>query len=319
MLADAARVLRDLTPSEEEVQSRDGRTWVRRLIPYRTLDNRIEGVVLTFNDITLQKRARELLQSELEQGTAELALTSERLRVEHAEHQESLRESEARLRVEIATLEQRRIGEDLHDDVGQELTALGLLADSLTDSVQKNSPADLALTRKIREGLSRALARVRAISRGLVSIETDAAPLPAALEDLAARLSENSGVTCTFRADPSVEVHNDLTARHLFLIAQEACSNAMRHGHARNIAISLSPRGNLVVLRIQDDGDGMPANPEEGLGLRLMRNRASVIQGTFKIGPAISGGTEVTCTIFRGPSRDQEPRGDQSSPRADRR
>ena len=438
LLADAARVLRELTPSEEEVRGHDGRIWVRRLIPYRTLDNRIEGVVLTFNDITLQKRARELLQGELDQGTAKLALTSERLRVEHAEHEESLRDSESRLRalfetvadaiitldergviqsvnpatttmfghtenelvgqsfkllmptpyreeadgylprflktgekhsigisrevsgrrkdgtvfpadlaiseihddgrlftgifhdltrrkqlqreiVEIAALEQRRIGEDLHDDVGQELTALGLLSDSLTDSIQKNSPADLALTRKIREGLNRALARVRAISRGLASVEADAALLPGALLDLAARLSENSEVTCTFSADPSVEIHNDQKARHLFLIAQEACSNAMRHGHARNIAISLIARGNLVVLRIQDDGDGLPANPKEGLGLRIMRNRASVIQGSFEIGPGISGGTEVTCTIFRDPSSEQEPRGDQAGPSADRR
>jgi two-component system, chemotaxis family, CheB/CheR fusion protein len=317
LLVDAARVLRDLTPSEEEVLSQEGRTWVRRLIPYRTLDNRIEGVVLTFNDITLQKRARELLQGELDQGTADLALFSERLRLEHAEHQESLRDSEAKLRVEIAALEQQRIGEDLHDDVGQELTALGLLSDSLTDSIQKNSPADLALTKKIREGLNRALARVRAISRGLVSVETNAALLPAALLDLAARLSENSEVNCTFRADQSVEITNDLKARHLFLIAQEACSNAMRHGHARNIAISLSARGNLVVLQIQDDGDGMPARPEEGLGLRIMRNRASVIQGTFKIEPSISGGTEVTCTIFRDQSREQELRGDPGGPSAD--
>jgi two-component system, chemotaxis family, CheB/CheR fusion protein len=319
LFADAARVLRDLTPSEAEAKGQDGRTWARRIIPYRTLDNRIEGVVLTFNDITLQKQARQLLQSKLEQGTAELALTSQRLRAEHAEHQESMRESEARLRVEIAALEQRRIGEDLHDDVGQELTALGLLSDSLTDSIQKNSPADLALAMKIRAGLKRALARLRAIARGLATVETDAALLPAALLDLAARLSENSGVTCTFRADPSVEIHNDLKARHLFLIAQEACSNAMRHGHAKNIAISLIARGNLVVLRINDDGDGMPATPEEGLGLRIMRNRASVIQGTFTISPSNSGGTEVTCTTIMEPSRDQEPRGDTTGPSADRR
>ena len=423
LLSDAACVMRDLTPCEAEVQSLDGRIWAHRLIPYRTLDNRIEGVVLTFNDITMQKRARALLQSELDEESAELALTSERLRLEHAEHKESLRESEARLRalfetvadaiitldeqgviravnkatvkmfghpesellgqnlkmllanpdleqldgylppslqtgekmmmgisrevssrrkdgtvfpadltisefhddgrlftgifhdltrrkqlqrdiVEIAALEQRRIGEDLHDDVGQELTAVGLLSDSLMDSIRQSSPAELALTKKIREGLNRALAQVRAISRGLVSVETDAAQLPAALRDLAARLSENSGLACTFHADQSVKIQNDLTARHLFLIAQEASSNAMRHGRARNIAISLIARGNLVILRILDDGDGMPASPDEGMGLRLMRNRASVIQGTFKIGPAISGGTEVTCTLFREPSHE---------------
>jgi two-component system CheB/CheR fusion protein len=428
LLSDAARVLRNLTPSDQEIESQDGRWWVRRIAPYRTLDNRIEGVVLTFNDITFQKQAQEVLGKEVENRTADLASSNEKLRQENVEHLravESLCDREARLRalletvmdaiitiddqgliqsvnpatekmfgyreieligqnvnrlmpspyreahdgyltrylqtgekriigigrevscrckdgtcfpadltvsemhgdkrlftgilhdltrrkqlereiVEIATAEQRRIGEDLHDNVGQELTALGLLMESLVESIEKHSPADLDLARKLVQGLNRVFGHVRSISRGLVPGEPDVRGLPAALEDLATRVSENAGVRCTFRSETLVEIENDLKARHLYLIAQEACSNALRHGHAKNIAIELHSHDDHFVLTIKDDGSGLPDHPKEGLGLRIMRNRASVIQGALSIEPIEPHGTVVTCTFFEDYSRGPE-------------
>ncbi len=283
LLRDAEQVLRDLVPRDKEVQSEDGCWWIRRIVPYCTMDNRIEGVVLTFNDITMQKQAREKLEKELEKRTAELATINEQLHQEIVEHQrvivehqqaeKSLRDREARLRaiidtavdaiitidergliqsanpatekmfgytttkligqnvstlmpspyreehdgylmrylqtgekriigigrevsgrrkdgtvfpvelavsemhadggrftgilhdttrrrelereiLEIAGLEQKRIGQDLHDNVGQELTALGLLTDALLESLRDHSPADLDVTHKISQGLS---------------------------------------------------------------------------------------------------------------------------------------------------------------------
>ena len=428
LIPDARRVLRELTPSDQELRTEDGRWWFRRIVPYRTLDDRIEGVVVTFNDISFQKRAQDLLEEQVKDRTADLASSNEKLQQENAQHLvvlESLRDREARLRalfdtivdaiitidehglvqsvnpatekmfgynemeligqnvnllmpsphqeahdgylshylhsgeqhilgrgrevncrrrdgtvfpaeltvnemyadrrlfigilhdlsrrkqlereiVEIATAEQRRIGEDLHDNVGQELTALGLLAESLAESLQNHSQAELDLARKLVQGLTRVFGQVRIISRGLVPVEADAHSLPSALEELAARVSENPGVHCTFHREEPIDIENDLNARHLFLIAQEACSNALRHGHAKNIEIRLYPRNDLLILEIEDDGYGMPENPKEGLGLKIMRNRASVIAGTLKLASVEPHGTVVTCTLFKEYSREPE-------------
>ncbi len=127
----------------------------------------------------------------------------------------------------------------------------------------------------------------------------------AVLADLAARVGENPGVRCTFRCDESFALANVLKARHLLLIAQEACSNALKHGHAKNIEISLYMRDDLQVLQIKDDGISIPSRPEEGLGLRIMRNRAAVIQAGLTIEPVEPHGTLVTCALRE--ERSHEP------------
>jgi signal transduction histidine kinase len=201
--------------------------------------------------------------------------------------------------LEIAGLEQDRIGQDLHDNVGQELTALVLLADSLNEPNREQLPPDLDLPHKISQGLKRALARVRQISRGLVTADLETHELGAVLADLASRVSENPGVRCTFRGDESFALENRLKARHLFLIAQEACSNSLKHGLAKNIEINLDVREDLLTLQIKDDGIGIPSPPKEGLGLRNMRNRAAVIQAGLIIEPAEPHGTLMACTLIK--------------------
>ena len=121
--------------------------------------------------------------------------------------------------------------------------------------------------------------------------------LRAVLADLAARVGENPGVRCTFRCDECLALEDVLKARHLLLIAQEACSNALKHSHAKNIEISLYLRDDLLVLQIKDDGIGIPSRPDDGLGLRIMRNRAAVIQAGLTIEPVEPHGTLVTCTL----------------------
>jgi len=107
-------------------------------------------------------------------------------------------------------------------------------------------------------------------------------------------------VTCTFDCPEPVTVADNLTATHLYLIAQEAVHNAVKHGKPRNIWIGL--QGNhALVLRVQCNGMGMPARPlaTEGLGLRIMRNRAAIIGAKLTIGPAEPAGTVVTCVLAR--------------------
>jgi PAS domain S-box-containing protein len=202
--------------------------------------------------------------------------------------------------VEIASLEQRRIGEDLHDSVGQELTALNLLASEL-DETLRSDPADgTKLVERMVQGLRRCRQDLRAVLQGLLPVAVETEGLMAALTDLADRIQQEGKAACTFDCPEPVRVADNLVATHLFLIAKEAVHNALRHARPRKIRITL--KGNhLLVLRVQDDGIGMAALPTEnaGLGLRVMHNRAAIIGANLTIEPAEPSGTLITCALTR--------------------
>ncbi len=208
--------------------------------------------------------------------------------------------------LEIAATEQRRIGHDLHDTAGQELTALGLMADTLVAALNDHSPTDVPLAAKILQGLRRTLSHVRALSRGLVPVEVSAHGLMAALADLTARINEESGVSCTFACEEPVPVEDNTTATHLYRIAQEAVSNALKHGQGKHIEVGLGFTDGLLTLRIVDDGVGMrnQGAKAEGLGLRIMRYRADFIRAILSLSSPAQGGTLVTCTLSENISHD---------------
>jgi PAS domain S-box-containing protein len=210
--------------------------------------------------------------------------------------------------LEVATMEQRRIGQELHDSAGQELTALGLLAEGLVEALATSSPAEAVLATKIVEGLKRVLGQIRALSRGLVPVEVDAAGLMAALAELASRTSELHDVTCTFECREPVLVEDNQTATYLYRIASEAVTNALKHSQARNITISLEGDVRSVTLRIRDDGIGFPREREEGkgMGLKIMRYRAGLINARLSVGRGSGGGTLVSCTLNKGADHVQE-------------
>ena len=205
--------------------------------------------------------------------------------------------------LEIAAGEQRRIGQDLHDTAGQELTALGLMADSLAAALADHAPAEAPLAAKIVQGLRRTLGQVRAMSRGLIPVEVSAHGLMAALADLAARIHGESGVKCAFACEDLVLVEDNSTATHLYRIAQEAVSNALKHGQAGHVEIGLAVAGDRLTLRVADDGVGMRAQGHvaaEGQGLRIMRYRADLIRASLSIESQAQSGTVVTCTLSEG-------------------
>ncbi|HWG43915.1 MAG TPA: PAS domain S-box protein [Gemmataceae bacterium] len=219
--------------------------------------------------------------------------------------------------VEIASLQQRRIGQDLHDSVGQELTALSLLGKDLAETLQSDPANAPPLLEHMIQGLQRCQQALRAILRGLLPVTIDSEGLMAALSDLVHHTEREGKVACVFDCPRPVSIADNLTATHLYLIAQEAVHNAVKHGRPRNIRISLES-DHLLVLRIQCDGRGMPARSaeEQGLGLRIMQNRAAIIGARLTIEPAQPNGTLVTCVLARN---SHEPQGHQeASPRADR-
>jgi signal transduction histidine kinase len=202
----------------------------------------------------------------------------------------------------VATEEQRRIGHDLHDDVGQELTGLGLFAATARTALQRGAlPQAQEMTDKLVEGIKRTLGKVRALSRGLNPVEVDSEGLMSALAELAGRTSEAGGITCTFTCEHPVQFKDNAVATHLFHIAQEATSNAVKHGRAAHVDIALAEEGGAVSLSVRDDGTGIDlASRSEGLGLRIMRYRADLIHATFTVEPLAEGGTLVRCTLRGG-------------------
>jgi two-component system CheB/CheR fusion protein len=220
----------------------------------------------------------------------------------------SVRKDLERAVLEVATLEQQRIGQELHDTSAQELTALALLADSLLPALAEQSPVEASIVNKMAEGLKRVLGQIRSISRGLIRVEVDAEGLMAALAELAGQTTELHGVTCTFACKEPVRVADNHTATQLYCIAREAVTNALKHSQARNIRISLEGDGQAVTLRVQDDGTGLPEPPPDtrGMGMKIMRYRAGLINAHLSIGSADLGGAVVTCTFSKGVHHGQE-------------
>jgi two-component system, chemotaxis family, CheB/CheR fusion protein len=526
LLHDARKVLRGLGPLDREVQSEDGRWHVRRTLPYRTADNRIDGVVITFSDITLQKRLNEALELQVAQRTKALSESEERFRImadgtpvpiwvidaegsiefvnraycgffgttldsvrsqawqtiihpddtaeynaafaaasrdhqpfvaqarvrrhdgqwrwivsygqprisssgeflgmagsnpditERMEMEESLRERELRLSailcaaadaivtidnhgridsvnpaterifgysaaeligqnvavlmpspyreehdryladyrktgvghilgisrevlaqrkdgtkfpvdlavselvplkmftgilrdvssrknlerevVEIALLEQQRVGRELHDECGQELAGMSLMADHLMKSLSHDATAEVEIVKKVRGGIDRLMRFVRNTAHGLAKTDITPAQLPAALEELASHLDDASGRRCVAECDQSLAVEDEIKATHLYHIAQEACTNAIKHSNAKNVHVRIRSDADEVVLQIDDDGVGM-IGATEGFGLRIMRNRANVIGAELTIEPLQPQGTRVTCILPTNP------------------
>jgi PAS domain S-box-containing protein len=201
--------------------------------------------------------------------------------------------------LEIAALEQRRIGQDLHDGTGQELTGLAMMAERLAGELAARKLPESASAAKIVDGLEEALSHVRGLAKGLVPVEVDSEGLMIALSELASRTSDLHGVRCTFECDEPVCILNNQTAMHLYRLSQEAVTNAVKHSRGRNILISLADDGDVVTLTIADDGRGFPnaREPSAGTGLRIMRYRAELIGATLSVGRAQPQGTIVRCLL----------------------
>jgi PAS domain S-box-containing protein len=198
----------------------------------------------------------------------------------------------------IAEREQRQIGQELHDSVGQELTGLGLMAQSLAQRLPEAATEKRVALRLVAE-LDNVHRQVRELSRGLIPVHVESRGLAAALDDLAARTSAASGISVTAECPEWVELPDHPTATQLLRIAQEAVSNALRHGRPRHIRLSLLNKLNGLRLRVEDDGIGLQCGPDQGdgLGIRIMQFRAGVIGGELQISPLLGGGTVVSCTL----------------------
>ena len=147
--------------------------------------------------------------------------------------------------------------------------------------------------------MDRTRGKVRGLSRGLLPVELEEGLLAVALGQLAATATTGSRIACTFDCSHPDPVFDSRVAMHLYRIAQEAVSNAVRHSGARNIRITLDQENGETALRIEDDGEGLSSEALQagGMGLRTMRYRAGLIGGKLEVGPGPSGGTQVVCRL----------------------
>jgi len=195
---------------------------------------------------------------------------------------------------------QRRIGYDLHDGLCQHLTGTALAGQVLGQKLAGRSLPEAAEADRLVELIQEAIELTRTLARNLHPVEIQAGRLADNFQELAAHAGDQFKVSCQFECHPAAPLADVNTATHLYRIAQEAITNAVRHGKARHINIRLDSTDNEIVLTIIDDGIGLPENARngDGLGLRIMAYRASMIGATFNIERLSSlSGTRVTCTL----------------------
>ncbi len=221
------------------------------------------------------------------------------------------RQSLEREILEITNREQQRIGSDLHDGLGQELTGIALLLRGLANRAEQQSPAMSAPIEEIARLVNDAIFTTRTLARGLTPVTFDRGGLANALADLARRSQSTYNVDVRCAADATVQqLIGDSVAMHLYRMAQEAVANAARHARARRIDISLVRAGVRGRLIVADDGDGIgngsdrkPERNGAGMGLRIMRYRASMMDGSLEINNDPRGGTNIVCDFpLAGPA-----------------
>jgi PAS domain S-box-containing protein len=202
---------------------------------------------------------------------------------------------------EMSEAERRRFGRDLHDTLGQTMTGLGYLIGGLADRLSREVPEERATAEQVVETINEATAQVRSLARGLDPVGLEAEGLAAALRELAGNIETGRGVACEFHCEGAVEL-DEFATTHLYRIAQEATNNAAKYARAQRVVITLSDSDEAVVLSVSDDGVGLPddVSQTQGMGLRVMRYRASAIGAQLRMTSPEGGGTTVTCVLPKG-------------------
>jgi two-component system, LuxR family, sensor kinase FixL len=215
--------------------------------------------------------------------------------------------------LEIAGREQLRIGSDLHDGLGQDLTGVALMLRSVVAQLRKENSSARGDVEDIISLVNGAIESTRAMARGLAPVGADRGGLIAGLQSMAVRSMERYGVRAHFSTSLKEPLTlDDGAATHLYRIAQEAFTNAIRHGRVTQVTIDLATADGSLSLSVQDNGRGFDErNTSNGMGMKLMRYRAQMLGGDVTIANNEGGGVIVRCTCpHRAPlGADSAPRG----------
>ncbi len=244
------------------ILTKDGRKreieWVNTVL--YDIDNNIQGVLAVGHDITEQR--------EIEQAFAN-----------HAEQV------------------QQRIGQELHDGLGQELTGIGMLAKSLQKKLEANSLPEAHSLNEIIDYIQETQDKVRTIIKGVRPVEVTSNGLMHAIKELILSVRKNYGINCTFYYDQPMLTGDNFIASQIYYIIQEALINAVKHANANKISVIFEPDKDEFILKINDDGQGILKSSDSisGYGLQIIKHRASLIGASISVESTIGKGVTIIC------------------------
>jgi signal transduction histidine kinase len=229
--------------------------------PLRNQDGEVTGAVSIFRDVSELKRLQQQIADE-------------------------------------ADREQERLGQELHDGVGQLLSGLGMMVSSLHDNLTEEGSPHVALTARIEKAVDQVKQSLRSISKGFLALGEDRGGLVLALCELARQTEDTFRLSCSCETDAETVSLNPYTASHLYRIAQEGLHNAVKHSQAKRVVLRLQTAGALK-LSIEDDGIGMRLEQlsQEGLGLRIIQYRAGLIGASCAVDSEPGKGTRIVITL----------------------
>jgi signal transduction histidine kinase len=265
-----------------------------------TFEN-ITGWLSSITDITQRKQAEDALRrshEELErrvrERTAALSAANVQLQAALAER----RRLEHEL-LEITDKERRRIGLDLHDELGQKLTGIALMSRGLQVRLARNGSPEAEEAERIQTLIQETMNQTREMSHDLVTLDLREKDLVSAMEDLVRHLQRTFQISCNFVSNSTVPPLEPNVVTQFYKITQEAVTNAIKHGKAREVEIRLRNGGDFLTLSIRNDGLPFPAvvDGNAGIGLRIMSYRAHLIGAILEVKPGEREGAVVTCKI----------------------
>ncbi len=298
---ETGEALRDV---EITVETHDGemgeRTRVENWYPMTDADGHVYGINIVVEDVTERKR----VELELAQLNAELeARVTERTReLDTANHE--LRQKivdRHRLEAEIVAITERvqsRIGQDLHDDLGQQLSALSMFSSALERDLRRATHPKADAVAQLGGMIKQAINTTRGMAKGLYPIELEKGGFIIAIEELARVTQAISGVECSVRGKATFPL-GESAAIHLYRIAQEAVNNALKHAAPRRIVIDCTTVTGVPTLTIENDGLPFkkPRSRRHGLGLHILEYRAGLLGAEITISPGPDGGCKLTCSL----------------------
>lgn len=242
----------------------------------------------------LRRFAAEL-ELRVEARTAELAAANAKLQTAILERQRLEQEL-----LEITEKERRRIGLDLHDDLGQKLSGVALMTKGLELKLAKEKNEAAAEAGRIHDLVQEAMDHASDLAHDLATLDFKDKDLPAALEDLATHTAQLFEISCRFKTQGTVPSLPPPVIGQLYKITQEAVTNAIKHGKAKRIGINLAEEGDdKLILTIQNNGQPFPdlQSRSTGMGLRIMNYRANLIGASLDVKAVGDHGTIVTCLL----------------------
>ncbi|MGO8699895.1 MAG: PAS domain S-box protein [Limisphaerales bacterium] len=271
------------------------------MTPLRDAFDNVTGWLSSVTDITQRKQAEDALRrshEELElrvrQRTADLSAANTALQAAMAER----RRLEHEL-LEITEKERRRIGLNLHDDLGQKLTGIALMCKGLHVQLARGNGEGASEAARVHALIQETLNQTRELSHDLVTLDLEEKDLSAAMERMVAHVKRTFNIACRFECETKARFLEPASISQLYKITQEAVTNAIKHAHARNVEIRLSNGGDRLLFSIRNDGALFPSvvKANDGLGLRIMSYRAHLIGASLEIRPGETEGAVLICSL----------------------